>query len=70
MQARDKAIGYVQAGLADLQQNKPLAAIQDYLRAIGELAKIVSVSTASVELGIDALLKEAERAWYLANGGT
>ena len=45
-------------------------AIQDYLSAIGELSKITSLSTVNVELAIDALIREAERAAYLAGGGT
>jgi hypothetical protein len=67
--ARDNAVADLQQAASDLSQGKPLNAIEDYLAAIGQLAGITSVSTASIEFAIDGLLEEAERQWCLANGG-
>jgi len=67
--ARDAAVSAVQAGIQDAGQGKSANAISDYLAAVSQLATITSVSTATIELQIDALLAQAERQYCKATSG-
>lgn len=61
VQARGNTAGYLQAASADLLRGDANSAMQNYFRAIDELAAITSVPIADLRSAIDRLIQEAGR---------